>query len=148
MSSEQIARRYYQLFNERRLDEAGQLIDPQASFHYLPTRQRLVGRAGYRALTAAWLAAFENARLDVRSLRVHGKVVEVDFVGHGTHSGDLVLGEALTIPATGRTTELLFHDRLEIEDGLIVSAELDFDVEEMKKRLLGQATEPPRHGEK
>jgi len=38
MSSEETARLYYQLFNERRLDEAGQLIDPQAVFHYLPTR--------------------------------------------------------------------------------------------------------------
>jgi predicted ester cyclase len=136
---EQIARRYYQLFNERQWDEAGQMIDPQAVFHYLPTRQRLMGRAGYRALVAAWLNAFEDARLEVRSTRVDGPIVEVDFVGHGTHTGDLVLGEALSIPATGQATHLSFHDRLEIRNGLIVSAELDFDVEEMKRRLLGSA---------
>ena len=62
MSPEQVARVYYQFFNERRLDEAAQLVDPQASFHYLPTRQHLMGRAGYRALVDAWLNAFEDAR--------------------------------------------------------------------------------------
>jgi hypothetical protein len=44
-------------------------------------------------------------------------------------------GDALSIPATGRTAELPFQTRLEIRGGVIVSAELDFDVEEMKKRL-------------
>ena len=139
MSSEETARLYYQLFNERRLDEAGQLIDPQAVFHYLPTRQRLMGRAGYRALAAAWLNAFEDAQLDVQSMTVDGEVVSVEFIGRGTHTGDLVLGEELSLPATGRSTQLPFHDRLEVRDGLIVSAELDFDVEEMKRRLLGPA---------
>ena len=139
MSSEQITRLYYQLFNERRLDEAGELVDPQAVFHYLPTRQRLVGRAGYGALVAVWLNAFEDAQLDVQSITIDGAVVDVEFLGRGTHTGDLVLGEALSIPATGRAADLPFHDRLEIRRGLIVSAELDFDVAEMKKRLLGPA---------
>ena len=139
MASEQIARRFYDFFNERRLDDAAQLIDPQASFHYLPTRQRLVGRAGYRALVGAWLAAFPDARLDIRSAHVNGDVVDIEFIGHGTHTGDLVLGESISIPATGRTTDLPFRDRLEIKDGLIVSSELDFDLDEMKKRLFGRS---------
>ena len=134
---EQIARQYFQLFNERRIDDASQLIDPQASFHYLPTRQRLMGRAGYRALAGAWLTAFEDARLDVRTMRVEGDAVLVDFVGRGTHTGDLALGDALSLPATGRRAELPFTDRLQFRDGLIVSSELDFDVDEMKRRLLG-----------
>jgi hypothetical protein len=84
MTPEQIARRYYQLFNERQFDEAAALVDRQAVFHYLPTRQKLLGRAGYRALVAVW------------------------------HTGDLVMGEALTIPATGRTADLPFTDLLEV----------------------------------
>ena len=138
MSSERIARRYYQLFNERRLDEAEQLVDPQAVFHYLPTRQRLVGRAGYRALTGAWLQAFTDAQLEVQYVHVlDTSVVRIEFVGGGTHTGDLVLGDALTIPATGRTAALPFHDRLDIRGGLVVTSELDFDIDEMKRRLLG-----------
>ena len=135
--SEETARRVYELFNERRLDDAATLVDPQASFHYLPTRQRLVGRAGYRALAQAWLTAFADARLDITAIRASGNVVEVDFVGHGTHTGDLTLGDAITIPATGRTADLPFRDRREIKDGLIVSSELQFDLAEMRRRLLG-----------
>lgn len=133
MTSEQLARRYYQLFNERRLAEVRELVGIQAVFHYLPTRQRLVGRAG-----TAWLTAFEDAQLDIRAIRrIDDNTVEVDFLGRGTHTGDLVLGDALVIPATGRFAELPFHDRLTIRDGQIVEAQLDFDVEEMKQRLLG-----------
>lgn len=98
-----------------------------------------MGRAGYRALVAAWLHAFEDPRLDVQSVTTNGAVADDDFVGRGTHTGDLVLGEALSIPATGRAAHLPFHDRLETRDGLIVRAEPDFDVEEMKRRLLGSA---------
>jgi predicted ester cyclase len=137
MSPEEIARLFYQFFNDRRLDEAAQLVDPQAVFHYVPTRQRLVGRAGYRALVAAWLSAFADARLEIQSITTDGAGVRVEFIGRGTHTGDLVLGDAVSIPATGRAAHLPFRDRLEIRDGLILSSELDFDLDEMKRRLLG-----------
>jgi hypothetical protein len=139
MRPDRIARRYYHLFNERRLDEAEQLVDPSATFHYLPTRQRLIGRAGYRALCAAWLHAFEDARLDVQSIKVtDDRTLNVEFLGRGTHTGELVLGDMLVIPATGRAAELPFRDRLVISDGLIVEAQLDFDVDELKRRLVGE----------
>jgi hypothetical protein len=41
------------------------------------------------------------------------------------------------IPATGRAAMLPFHDRLDIRGGLVVTSELDFDIDEMKRRLLG-----------
>lgn len=137
MTSEELARLFYRYFNERRLDDAAQLVDPQASFHYVPTRQTLVGRAGYRALVAAWLTAFADARLDIQTLAADGPIVLVDFIGHGTHTGDLVLGDAISIPATGRAAHLPFRDRLEVRDGLVVSSELNFDIQEMQRRLLG-----------
>ena len=135
---EPLARRYYRLFNERRLDEAGLLVDRQAAFHYLPTRQRLIGRAGYRALVAAWLNAFEDAYLDITAVRViDNSTCDVEFIGSGTHTGDLVLGEWVTIPATGRAADLPFRDRLRFQNGLVVSSELAFDLAEMRRRLLG-----------
>jgi hypothetical protein len=137
MTPEQIARLFYEYFNERRLDDAARLVDPRASFHYVPTRQRLVGRAGYKALVAAWLQAFEDARLEVQNVVADGAIVQVEFIGRGTHTGDLALGDAVSIPATGRTANLPFRDRMEIRGGLVVSSELDFDLEEMKRRLLG-----------
>jgi hypothetical protein len=138
MTPEEIARKYYQYFNERRLDEAGLLVHPQAVFHYVPTRQRLIGRAGYRALAAAWLIAFEDAELELASVtRLDAHRVAVDFVGRGTHTGELTLGESLTMPPTGRRVHLEFTDTLDIRAGLVRRSELEFDVEAMKRELLG-----------
>src|SRR5688572_4467817 len=98
-----------------------QLVHPEATFHYVPTRQCLMGRAGYRALAAAWLIAFDDARLDVDSIaRIDDHTVVVEFTGRGLHSGDLVMGESMTIPATGRSAELKFRDTLEIRDGFVM----------------------------
>jgi hypothetical protein len=49
-----------------------------------------------------------------------------------------VLGERVVIAPTGRRAELPFQDRLVIKEGLILESELNFDLEEMKKRLLGE----------
>ena len=137
MSPEEIARRYYKFFNERNFDAAVGLVDREASFRYLPSKQNLIGKAGYRALAAMWLNAFRDGRLEVVAVdvRANGTVV-VDLLGRGTHTGDLVLGEALTIPATGVAGALPFRETLEIRDGTIVNVELDFDIEELKRQLL------------
>jgi hypothetical protein len=138
MTPEELVRLYYRLFNERRLDEAGELVDPLASFHYLPTKQRLMGRAGYRALAAAWLIAFEDAAVEIESVQATDQhSVRVDFLGRGTHTGDLVLGEALVIPATGLCAALPFRELTEVRGDRIVKVEFDFDVEELKRRLTG-----------
>lgn len=137
MTPEQVVRLYYRLFNQRRLDEVSELVDVQAVFHYLPTNQRLVGRAGYRALAAAWLIAFEDATVDIQSVQQLAEhTVRVTFIGRGTHTGDLELGETVVIPATGRRAELLFHDTLEIHHNRITRTEFDFDLEDLKKQLL------------
>jgi hypothetical protein len=136
MTPEKIVRRYYQLINERRLDDAAALVDGHAVFHYVPTRQRFVGRDGFRKLMAFWLSAFEDAQLQLLSvLPLNDHAVQIEFLGKGTHTGDLALGEAGTLPATGRTAELPFRNLLEIHNGIITGVELDFDVQELKRRL-------------
>lgn len=141
MRVEDIARAYYRYFNERRFDDAGELVDPQATFHYVPTRQRLIGRAGYRALAAAWVIAFEDASLDVVEMKaVDDERVQTDFIGRGTHTGDLVLGEYLTLPATGVHADLPFRDTLTIRKGLVVASTLEFDVAELRRRLTEVVT--------
>ena len=136
MSPEQLVRWYYRLFNERRLEEAEQLVDRQASFFYVPTRQRFIGRAGYRELASAWLAAFPDARISVTSLRrIDHETVCLEFKGRGTHAGDLVLGDALILPASGRATSLVFQNTLRVRNGQIVRVRFDFDLQELQRRL-------------
>ena len=72
----------------------------------------------------------------VTGLRVAGSVAQVDFLGRGTHTGDLVLGDALSVPATGLVLELPFHDRLEVQNGQIVRAQLNFDELALRRHLL------------
>jgi predicted ester cyclase len=141
MDGEQIARLYYQLFNERRLDEAAQLVDPQCSIHYKPTKQRLMGRAGYRALAAVWINAFEDVTIEITSLQADGDRIVVRLLGRGTHTGDLVLGDAMSIPPTGRRAQLIVKETLDIKNGLIVHEEMDFDLAEMR-RVLGMPDAP------
>ncbi len=137
MSTEQIARQYYRFFNERNLEAAAQLVDRAASFLYVPSKQRLIGRAGYRALAEMWINAFENGQLEIVSLQQTGQdTVVVELLGRGTHTGDLVLGEALTVPATGVAGALPFRETLRIRDGRIVDVELDFDLESLQRQLL------------
>jgi predicted ester cyclase len=138
MTLEEFARLYYDMFNQRRFDEAGLLVHGEAVFHYIPTKQRLIGRAGYRALAASWVIAFEDAQLEIQTVRtLDDHTVVVDFIGRGTHTGDLTLGEALTIPATGRRADLAFRDTLEVRDGLIVRSSLDFAAAELRRKLTG-----------
>ena len=136
MSPEQIARLYYQYFNERKLEAAAALVDRAAAFRYVPSKQNLIGRAGFRALASMWLNAFEDGRLEITSLKLlNDETVVVKLLGRGTHTGDLVLGEALTIPATGVAGALRFRETLRIRDGSIVDVELDFDIEDLKRQL-------------
>ena len=142
MTPTSIARRFYRYFNERRFDEAGEFVHPEATFEYVPTGNHLVGRAGYRALIAAWLIAFEDAKIEITSLQqIDGHTVQVDFCGRGTHTGDLVLGEHFSVPATGAKAELLFRDTLIFRNGFIVGSRLEFDAEELRLRLLGRAAQ-------
>lgn len=142
MTSAGVARRYYRYFNERRFDEAGEFVHPEATFHYVPTRQRLVGRAGYRALVAAWLIAFEDALVEITAIKeIDEHTVQVDFIGRGTHTGDLMLGEGFSIPATGAQAELVFRDILTFRSGFIVGSRLEFDVDELRARLLAPSRE-------
>lgn len=140
MTPTTIARRYYQYFNERRFDEAGEFVHPEAVFTYVPTKQRLIGRAGYRALVAAWMIAFEDAYLEVTSIQqVDDHTIRTEFIGHATHTGELTLGEAFVLPATGTRAELRFTDDLTFRNSYIVEARLEFDLAELYQRLTGGA---------
>jgi predicted ester cyclase len=138
-----VASCYYRYFNERRFDDAGQLVHPEATFHYVSTKQRLVGRAGYRALVAAWVIAFDDARIEITHMQqLDENTVQTDFIGHGTQTGDLMLGENITIPATGTETHLPFRDILTMRNGLVVGSRLEFDAVEMQRRLTEGQVSP------
>lgn len=131
-----LVRRYYALFNERRLDEAEQFVHPQAVFIYPMAREHLIGRAGYRDLTRRWLEGFPDARVTITSVTpAPGGTVVTDWVGEGSHRGVLDLSGMPPIPPTGVRAELPMRETVRIADGLIVSSRMDFDAAELCRRL-------------
>lgn len=129
-------RRYYALFNERRLDEAEQSVHPQAVFTYPMAREHLIGRAGYRDLTRRWLDGFPDARIVVTGVTpADDGTVVTDWLGEGCHQGVLDLSGMPPLPATGVRAQLPMRETVRIADGLIVSSRMEFDPAELCRRL-------------
>ena len=137
-SNEQIARRYYDLFNVRRFDEAEMLVSTDSVFRYPHTKDNLIGRAGYRELVRLWILAFPDAKAEIRRVTsVSDEIVDVDILGRGTHSGPLSFGGTLSLPATGTSAELPLKDKLTIRNQQITESTFQFDMKEMLRRLIG-----------
>ncbi len=140
LRAEVLARQYYALFNERRLDEAERLVDPQAIFNYPAAREHLIGRAGYRELTRRWLEAFPDARALVLAVHVGAdagseQIARTEWLGEGTHLGVLQLPGFPPIPPTGRFARLPMSETIRIERGLVASTRMEFDPAELRRAL-------------
>ena len=132
---ETFTRRYYGLFNERRLDEAEALVDVQAVFTYPAAKEHFIGRAGYRELAQRWAQAFPDATLTITSVRVSGERAVTEWIGEGTHLGTLNLPGFPAVPPTGLKAKLPMRETIRIVNGSIVESTMDFDPDELRKRL-------------
>ena len=132
---EAFTRRYYGLFNERRLDEAEALVDPQAVFSYPAAKEHFIGRAGYRELAQRWCDAFPDARLTITGVTVTGDCARAEWIGEGTHLGPLEVPGFPSVPATGRRVELPMCETIRVVNGLVVESSMAFDPWELKRRL-------------
>ena len=63
-----VIRQYYDLFNNRRLDDAAALVAADCTFVHVPTRERATGPAGYLLLASGWLAAAPDAHTAIVSI--------------------------------------------------------------------------------
>lgn len=133
---EAFTRRYYDLFNQRRFDEAERFVHPQAVFTYLAAKEHLIGRAGYRELTRRWIHGFPDARLTITSVsQVDADTVQTDWIGEGTHLGALEVPGLPPIPATGVRAQLPMRETIRIAGGLVVESRMEFDPHELRRRL-------------
>jgi steroid delta-isomerase-like uncharacterized protein len=135
VSPEQIAHKYYDLFNARRFDEAERLIAPETLFQHPGFAHHLVGPAAHRALSQLWLGAFPDLQLLILRIRSDGDhVVSAQAVASGTHKGVLKLGTVI-VPPTGRRMRVEYQHVLQIQDGRIVRLALDLDVQGLVRQL-------------
>lgn len=136
MQIEALVRKYYELFNQRKLDEAERYVDPQAIFTYPAAKEHFIGRAGYRELTRRWLAGFPDARIVITNVLLPDeRTVITEWVGHGTHLGALELPGFPTLEPLGVHAHLPMREIVTLVNNRIVASRMDFDPQELLRRL-------------
>lgn len=136
MQIETLVRRYYELFNQRRLDEAERFVDPQAVFTYPVGKEHLIGKAGYRELARRWLEGFPDGQAIITTVLVpDDRTAVTEWIGQGTHLGTLDLPGFMPLPATGVRAQLPMRETVTITDGRIAASRMEFDPAEMLRRL-------------
>jgi len=140
-SSDDLIRRYYQLYNERRIQEAAELFAPDAVLEHAPYGEPPAhGRAGYIASAERSFVAFPDANLEVLGIRSHGEsMYDVDLVATGTHLGVLDLGGYGRFEATGLRVRVPHREVIEIRNGLIAYASVTLDVDSLLAQLNGRS---------
>jgi steroid delta-isomerase-like uncharacterized protein len=93
-----VRRVYDELWNQRRLDVAGDLFTDDYENHDPATPGKTIkGRDAFRALIGSYTEAFPDLRFDVVEQHCDGDTVVSRWFAQGTHQGAL-----MGIPATGR----------------------------------------------
>jgi ketosteroid isomerase-like protein len=139
--SHDLIRRYYQLYNERRLEESAALFAPDAVLEHAPYGGPPArGGAGYVASAERSFVAFPDAHIDVLGIRSHGEsMYDVDLVATGTHQGLLDLGGYGRFEATGVHVRVAHREVIEIRDGRIAYASVTLDVDSLLAQLNGRS---------
>jgi len=113
-----VANAFYDAFNARDLERAREVIASDAKMIYMAGGDFIQGPAAVREMWQGWLTAFPDARVEVATMTVGENRIAVEFVGRGTHTGPLVIGNE-TIAPTGRRIELHYCDVHTIREGKI-----------------------------
>jgi CheY-like chemotaxis protein/ketosteroid isomerase-like protein len=132
--NEDLVRRYYACFNERRFQDAVALFADDAHLELVSGRPES-GRAGYVDFAESWTAAFLDATFSVERIEPRSETVcEVYLLATGTHQGVFDFGSYRFKP-TGSATAMHLRELLEIRDGQITAAVLTFNVTDFVNEL-------------
>ena len=124
-----LIRQYYDLFNNRRLDDAAALVAADCTFVHVPTRERATGPAGYLLLATEWLSAAPDAHTAIVSITPldEGRYcVVLRGTGHPAKRGKF----SPRVPVSGDTPSFQFTavQDVWIRDGQFASATLTYDM--------------------
>lgn len=133
-ATEALIRGHYELFNQRRLEEAARAFDPEARIEDVTGRVER-GPDGYLRFAAAWLEAFPDAKIAVQSIQPRAsRLFDVDFFVSATHTGTLALGASRLRPS-GARLEMRARELFEVQDGLFHLASVTFDLQDLVRQL-------------
>ena len=127
-----LMRLYTEVMNDHRVDAADELITADRPDHdpNLPP-EFTQGRAGFKRLFTAFIAAFPDLRFDTELMIAQDDVVASYNTMQGTHRG-----EFMGIPATGRSFKVQATDFCRFtDDGRISEHWGVFDMGSMMRQL-------------
>lgn len=130
----EIARKIYEMWNERDFDGIGEVTAPDATLTVVGSGERFEGLEGSRKYNEMWAGGFPDGRVTVDRVIGSGDHVVVEFTGRGTHTGTLATSMG-DIPATGRSMTLQLCDVLEFKNGKVQSQRSYFDTGSMMAQL-------------
>jgi steroid delta-isomerase-like uncharacterized protein len=127
--------KHFEAINARLFAQvAGELTTADAIWTNVAAGATFRGPAGYQQYVGAWLTAFPDARLDVKTIAAGDDFAVAQFTGHGVQCGPFET-PAGTLPPTNKSAVVEFCEVYKFVDGRIASTELYFDVLGLLKQL-------------
>jgi hypothetical protein len=132
-----LIRRYYDNYNDRRVEESAEFFTPDAIIEHAPfgaPTQR--GGSAYVESAKRSFLAFPDAKIEVLNIVEHGDTIyEVDLMARGTHLGPLDLGMYGRFEATGKFMHVPHREVIEIRGGKITYVSVTLGVSELLAQL-------------
>jgi steroid delta-isomerase-like uncharacterized protein len=125
-----IARRFFDLVNDRNLDGLTEIIAPDAVDHDPQNPLPGTGPEVAQQVMAGYIQAFPDLRITVDDQIAEGDRVATRWTGTGTHQGDL-----MGIPGSGKHSTVTGISIDRIENGKIVESWTNWDTLGMLQQL-------------
>ncbi|NIM48393.1 MAG: DUF4440 domain-containing protein [Gemmatimonadales bacterium] len=124
-----IAREYFEAWNRRDWAKIRSLMHPDYSYMG-GDGERQTGQEAGIAVAQMFASALPDGKVDVQTIHVAGDVAITEFIGSGTHNGDL-----MGIAPTGRHVSMPVCNVIEIRDGMIYAEREYMDMMHMMEQL-------------
>ena len=137
-----VVRDLFDAFNDRDLDRVAAMVSEDFELvDFAAEGQVFRGPQGIFQWLQIFLTALPDAKTELTNVVADGENwVFTEFVGRGTHTGELV-GPAGTIPPTGRRIEFPVGELLRLEEGKLVLVHVYYDGATLLRQL---GVFPPR----
>ena len=127
---QQLIRRFYDFFNDRRFADASTMFhDPMRGMEH-PLR-----REGYIAFANAWVGAFPDAWMTVVSIEPAGDHYEAHVIVRGRHLGDLSLANGDLLRPAQRQLRIPMRHSIRFAGDRISASTLSFDAADLTRQL-------------
>jgi len=124
-----IAREYNDVWNRRDWARWRELVHPEYTYTGGDGQVRKGPEAGL-AISQMFATAFPDGKIEIQKITATGDTAIVEFIGRGTHTGDL-----MGISPTGRQVTIPVCEVYELRDGKIYAERQYMDMLVMMQQL-------------